>query len=214
MFMNNCHYTAGKRLDTQVFQPYPQYPHSRQSQKSRQQLGVIRRSQSRHRIPPRYSRKPSRPTALIPPTRDIVKRARIRIHRRVDKAHHTLIRRNPLLIDQRNDRSKRWRRCRRPVDQRQRAVHGHDVVCAVGGHVGVAAHRLRVVVLRRGEAGLVGCVVAGYGVGLVGGHCEDVAEAAARVDYCLAGFLGCGGCYEGVGLDLGCADRGNVSIKN
>ncbi len=54
--------------------------------------------------------------------------------------------------------------------------------------------------------GEVGC----HGGGLVGGEGEDVAEAAAGVDDCFAGFFGVGGCDGRVGFDLSGANGGDV----
>jgi hypothetical protein len=52
--------------------------------------------------------------------------------------------------------------------------------------------------------------VACYGGGLVGGDGKDVAEAAAGVDNCFAGFFGVRGCDGRVGFDLRGAYGGDV----
>ena len=48
----------------------------------------------------------------------------------------------------------------------------------------------------------MGCEIGGDGGGLVRRHGKDVAEAAARVNYCFAGFFGVSCCDGCVGLDL------------
>ena len=141
---------------------------------------------------------------MVPTGRDIVEDRRVGVQRGVDEADGGLSGIDALLVDERDDAAERGRRGRGAVDQAQAAVDGDDVVGAVGRHVRVATHRLRVVVLRRRVAGLVVGKVGFHGRGLVGWQGEDVAEAAAGVDDCLAGFLGRG--HAGAGHDLRRAD--------
>ena len=60
---------------------------SRKRQEHLKQFPIIRRSQPRNRIPASNSRESISPTALIPTTRDIVERRRVRIECGVDKPY-------------------------------------------------------------------------------------------------------------------------------
>jgi hypothetical protein len=197
----------------------------REAQENTLQLPRIRRPQPRNRIPPLHSRKALRATALIRPRHDlftvsrddahsqrlrahIIERARICINRRVDKPHAPFARRRSRLVDERDNRPKHRRRGAGAVDERQRAVDGDDVVGAISGDIGVAAHGLRIVVLRRCITWFRSRIVIRNCAGLIVGLGKYIAEAAAAVDDCFAGFFGRGdACARD---DLGCADGGDV----
>ena len=72
---------------------------SRQLQKHIRQLWEIGRPQPRHRIPSLHSTIPFRPTSRITPLRNIVKRVRVLIDRRVDEAHGSFADQGALLVD-------------------------------------------------------------------------------------------------------------------
>ena len=145
---------------------------------------------------------------MVPARRDVVEDRGVGVERGVDEADGTLAGIDALLVDERDDAAECGRGGRGAVHEAEAAVDRDDVVGAVGGDVGVAAHGLRVVVLGCCVAGVVVGVVGFDGGGLVGWHGEDVAETAAGVDYCFAGFFGGG--HAGSGDDLSRTYRGDV----
>lgn len=162
---------------------------SRQRHEHIQQLAIVRRAQTRHRIPPAHRSESRRPAPLVSPTGDIIQCRGIGIQCWIDEAHRALAGIRALFVDQRDDPAHRGRRGRCPVNQRDFIVHSDDVVSAIGGDVRISAHGLRVVVLRGSVRGFVVRVVRLHGRGLVGRLREHVAESAAGVDDRLAGFL-------------------------
>ena len=173
---------------------------SRQRHEHIQQLAIVRRAQTRHRIPPAYRSESRRPTPLITPTRDIIQCRRVGIQCWIDESHRALPSIRALFVDQGDDTTHRRRRGRCPINQRDFVVHGDDVIGAVSGDVRVSAHSLRVVVLLGSVRGFVVRVVRLHGRGLVGRLRKHVAEPAAGVDDGLAGLLGSG--HAGTGDDL------------
>ena len=139
---------------------------------------------------------------------DVVEDGRVGVERGVDETDGRFARVDALLVDERDDAAECGRGGRGAVDEAEAAVHRDDVVGAVGRDVRVAPHGLRVVVLRGGVAGFVVGEVGFHGAGLVGWEREDVAETAAGVDDCFAGFFGAG--HAGAGDDLRGADGGDV----
>ena len=165
---------------------------SRQRHKYIQQLAIVRRAQTRHRIPPAHRSEARRPTPLVAPTRDIIQCRRVGVQCRINEAHRALPRIRTLLVDQRDDPTHRRRGGRCPINQRDCTVHSDGVVGAVGRDVRVPAHGLRVVVLRGRVRRFVVRVVSLHGRGLVRWLREHVAEAAAGVDDGLTRLLGSG----------------------
>ena len=135
----------------------------------------------------------------------------MRINHRVNEPNTTLPLGRSILVDNRHYTPERGTRGAGAVYQRKVPVDGDDVVGAVGRDVGEGAH----------GAGIVEAVAAvgrgmveqerGYCGFLVGGEREDVAEAAAAVDYGFAGRFGLGFCGDDVRIvfHLGGADSGN-----
>ena len=191
--------------------PPPRPPltlHLWQSQKLRHQFWKIRRPQSRNGIPPRHSREPRCPTALISSLCNIIQQARICIKRRVDESNTTLSNRQPCLVDKRDDGPSDGRGCRSAVHKRKCPVNRNDVVCSVGCNVREPARLLGVVELGSGVRGWVVCEPGFDSSGLVRREGEDVREAAAGEDNCFASFFWCGD--GGAGNDLRRADGGDV----
>ena len=197
---------------------------SRQCHEHVQQLAVVRRAQTGHRIPPAHGSESRSPAPLVAPTRDIIQCRGVGIQGRIDKAHRPLPSIRALFVDQGDDSTHRGRRGRCPIDQRDCIVHSDDVVGAVGGDVRVSAHGLRVVVLRGTVRGFVVRVVSLHGRGLVGRLREHVAESATGVDDGLAGFLGSGhagpwddlrgahGCYVRAGSREGGVEGAGAAV--
>lgn len=145
---------------------------------------------------------------MVPARRDVVEDGGVGVEGGVDEADGGLAAVDALLVDEGDDAAERGGGGRGAVDEAEAAVDGDDVVGAVGGDVRVAADGLRVVVLGGRVAGFVVGEVGFHGGGLVGWQREDVAEAPAGVDDCLAGFFGGG--HAGAGDDLRGAYGGDV----
>ena len=137
----------------------------------------------------------------------------IRIQHRVHKPNAALSRRNPLLINPRQDCRERRRRRTRPADQHGDTGIVDDDVIAHRGHVRVATASTVVdaavgaegVVVRGAVVGVGrvgGGEVGGYGLGLVRGLREYVAEAAAGGEACY-GYL-----FVGAGVAAGGKEGG------
>ena len=132
----------------------------------------------------------------------------MRIQRGIDKAHRALSDIRPVLIDDSHDRTKSRGARRGAEDKGKTTVDSDDIVSAIGRDIRVSAGHAGVIVAI-GAVGRIEVIeVRLDGAGLVGGHGEDVGEAAAGEDDGFAGLFGLGD--GGVGDDLGGADGGDV----
>ena len=105
------------------------------SSKHCKHLRIVRRSQSRNRIPPLHSREPNSSTALIGPVDNIIEHAWILVERRIQKPERFLTLAHTLVVDERDDRAKGRGGGGRAVDLQGGSVDDDDVVGAVRGNV-------------------------------------------------------------------------------
>ena len=100
---------------------------------------------------------------MVPARGDVVQDCGVCVKGGVEEADGALAGVGTLLVDEGDDAAEHGGRCGSAVDQAEATIDRDDVVCAVGGDVGVAAHGLRIIVLRRGVGRLVVGEVGGYG---------------------------------------------------